>query len=208
MKTLICSDIHLTGLFDESKYIYLRELFSIFDKIIINGDFWDGYEIRFEKFTKTRWSDLFELLLSKDTIYIYGNHDKEGWTKRPELFSVSQHASYDLVVGKTTLHIEHGHRFAPSFDITWPKLSYVLSSIISSKRLGLGNELKGWENMQMKKYAKEHMSTNQILVCGHSHIPENSPKKHYINTGFIDNGIASYISINGTSIKLITETYG
>lgn len=208
MKTLICSDIHLAGSFDETKYTYLHSLFSAYDRIIINGDFWDGYEIRFEKFVRTRWSQLFELLRSKHTIYIYGNHDKAKWTKRPVLFSVEQYDSYSLQVGKVELLIEHGHRFAPSFDITWPKLSYVLSSIVSSKRFRFGNELRGWENMQMKRFAKENVQINQILVCGHSHIPEYNPKLRYMNTGFIENGIASYVSINGTAIKLVTETYG
>ncbi len=207
MKTLICSDIHLTGTFDEGKYQYLTTLFSRFDSIIINGDFWDGYEIRFEKFARSRWNELFGLMREKNTIYIYGNHDKESWTKRPDLFSKSQYDSYVLQVGKIVLTIEHGHRLSPSFDITWPKLTYVLSSIISSKRFRLGNELKGWENMQMKKYAREHLAANEMLVCGHSHIPEYSPKSRYMNTGFIDHGIASYVAISGTSIKLITETY-
>lgn len=208
MKTIICSDLHLAGDFDATKFEYLKDLFSDCDQLIINGDFWDGYEIRFEKFVKTPWSRLFPIMLAKNTVYIYGNHDKADWNIRPELFSTSQFSSYTLQVGKVELLIEHGHQFSPSFDITWPKLSYVLSSIVSSKRFRLGNELKGWENMQMKKYAKENLHANQLLVCGHSHIPENNRAHHYLNTGFIENGIASYIAIVGTSIKLVTETYG
>ncbi len=207
MKTLIFSDTHLTSQFDAAKFSFLVNLFKRYDQLIVNGDFWDGYEVRFNKFIHSRWKDLFPYMKNK-TIYIYGNHDRHEWTKQPELFSMAQYDRYSLQVGKKELIIEHGHKMAPSFDISYPKLSYVLSSFLSSRRFQFGRELRGWENMKMKRYAAEHLTANQILVCGHSHIPENNRKERYINTGTIDYGIATYISIIGAKITFTTQTYG
>lgn len=208
MKILILSDTHLTATFDEVKFSYLYSLFSKFDQIILNGDFWDGYETTFVKFIRSKWRDLFPLMVEKKTIYLYGNHDKKEWTKNPNLFSIQQFEQYLLPVGRKELRIEHGHKLSPSFDISYPKLSYLLSTFFSSKHFPFGRSLRGWENMRMKLFAKENLRENQILVCGHSHIVEHNRKERYINTGLIDFGVASYLSINDSKIKLVTETFG
>jgi predicted phosphodiesterase len=163
--------------------------------------------VRFSTFIQSQWKDLFPYMREK-TIYLYGNHDRREWTKNPELFSREQHDSYILGVGKKELMIEHGHKISPSFDISYPKLSYVLSSFFSSRHFPFGRELRGYENIQMKKYVKEHLTQNQILVCGHSHIAENNKKQRYINTGLIDNGIATYLSVDENKLTFTSETYG
>lgn len=207
MKTLIFSDTHLTPVFDKIRFDYLQSLFQKYDQIIINGDFWDGYETTFAKFIRSQWKDLFPLLLEKNTIYLWGNHDKPKWTTDPNMFSVAQYDAYTLTVGKLTLHIEHGHRLAPSFDISYPKFSYFLSSLFSSRRFQFGRKLRGWENMQMKQYGLTKLNNDEILVCGHSHIAEYSKRNRYINTGLIDYGIANYLVVIGQKISFITETY-
>ncbi|MEP7167026.1 MAG: metallophosphoesterase family protein [Candidatus Woesebacteria bacterium] len=207
MKTLIFSDTHLTTHFDSVKFDFLKDLFRHYDRIIMNGDFWDGYEVTFARFAKSDWRGLFPYMREK-TIYIYGNHDRPEWTTHPELFSRAQYDRYTIQVGKKELVIEHGHKIAPSFDISYPKISYILSLFFSSRRFQFGNKLRGWENMQMKKYAQSHLTSNQILVCGHSHIAENSRKQGYINTGMIDYGIATYLSVDGEKMTLVTQTYG
>jgi predicted phosphodiesterase len=207
MRTLIFSDTHLTSQFDTIKFSFLVGLFKKYDQLIMNGDFWDGYEVRFSTFIQSQWKDLFPYMREK-TIYLYGNHDRREWTKNPELFSREQHDSYILGVGKKELMIEHGHKISPSFDISYPKLSYVLSSFFSSRHFPFGRELRGYENIQMKKYVKEHLTQNQILVCGHSHIAENNKKQRYINTGLIDNGIATYLSVDENKLTFTSETYG
>lgn len=207
MKTLIFSDTHLTASFDKVRFDYLKHLFQKFDQIIINGDFWDGYETTFEKFARSQWKDLFPILLAKRTVYIWGNHDKPQWTKDPSIFSIAQYDAYTLPVGKQELHIEHGHRLAPSFDISYPKFSYFLSALFSSRRFQFGRKLRGWENMQMKQFGMKNLAQNQILVCGHSHIAENNKKLRYLNTGLIDYGIANYLSIQNGKISFVTETY-
>jgi predicted phosphodiesterase len=208
MKTIIFSDTHLTSVFDEPKFHYLKKLFTSCDRLIVNGDFWDGYETTFQKFSNSKWNQLFPLMIEKKAVFLYGNHDKKEWTKNPTVFSTKQADSISLTVGKETLVVEHGHRLSPSFDISYPKLSVMLSTFFSSKRLQFGRKLHGWENMQMKHFAKRELKRNQILVCGHSHIAEYNPKDKYINTGVIDFGVASYLRIVDQEISLVMETYG
>ncbi len=208
MKTIICSDIHLTAVFEEAKYAYLEKLFSSCDQLIINGDFWDGYETTFTKFSRSAWKELFPLMKQKNAIYLYGNHDKEEWTKDATLFSMKQVDVYTIQAGKAVLHIEHGHRIAPSFDMMYPKLANFLSTFFSGRRFRFAYGLRAWENIQMKQYAANQLPENQILVCGHSHIAEFNKKRRFINLGAIDSGIASYVLISGSNIKLVLETYG
>ena len=61
-------------------------------------------------------------------------------------------------------------------------------------------------NKKYKKFVKKFIPSGEFLVCGHSHSPEASPEKRYINTGFINYGFSSYLQING-KISLIKETY-
>jgi predicted MPP superfamily phosphohydrolase len=88
MQTLIFSDTHLTKGFNRKKYEFLREIIEPVDRVIINGDFWDGYLTSFDKFVNSEWQKLFPLLKEKQTIYLYGNHDKTKWCdSRVNLFS-------------------------------------------------------------------------------------------------------------------------
>ncbi|KUK82735.1 MAG: Metallo-dependent phosphatase, partial [Microgenomates bacterium 39_6] len=77
MKTLIFSDTHLTDRLDPKKMAFLKKIINKADQVIINGDFWDGAFISFDQFLSSPWQELFSLLKKKQTIYIYGNHDKK-----------------------------------------------------------------------------------------------------------------------------------
>ncbi len=96
MKKLIISDTHLTN-FNKRQFIFLQDLISSVDQVIINGDFWDSWCVSFEKFVNSKWQDLFDLLLEKNTIYIYGNHDpKDLNDERTSLFAVKSCDSYQF----------------------------------------------------------------------------------------------------------------
>ncbi len=56
------------------------------------------------------------------------------------------------------------------------------------------------------KFAAE-LPDNQILVAGHTHAPEFSPEKRYINTGFINFGLAYYLNIQNRKYTLECERY-
>jgi len=67
----VISDTHLTNKFNENKFNKLRSIIESSDKIVLNGDFWDGYATDFEDFYNSKWSALFPLLKSKKTIYLF-----------------------------------------------------------------------------------------------------------------------------------------
>ena len=110
MKTLVISDTHLDTTFDEKKYAFLRSIIERADRVILNGDFWEGITISFDDFIKSEWKSLFPLLKQKQTIYLYGNHDRKEYNdERVQLFSAAQGDSHILKEENTTYHIQHGH---------------------------------------------------------------------------------------------------
>ncbi len=50
MKTLIFSDTHLTNKPDPKRMAFLKKIINEADRVIINGDFWDGVFISFDQF--------------------------------------------------------------------------------------------------------------------------------------------------------------
>src|SRR5690554_1878720 len=109
MSLLIISDIHLGKRFDKNKFNYLKNLFSKYDEIILNGDFWDYYSVSFDDFVNSEWNKLFPVMEDK-TIYIYGNHDQEKWVdSRVKLFSKKQTNKHELIIKDKRYILIHGH---------------------------------------------------------------------------------------------------
>jgi len=50
-------------------------------------------------------------------------------------------------------------------------------------------------NDKMRSEANK-LNDNQVLVCGHSHVPTFELQNRYINEGFIDFGMAYYLEID------------
>ena len=73
MKTIIFSDTHIGKRCDRRRFEYLKKIISDADRVIINGDFRD-HVVKSDKFMNSKWKELFPLLKSKKTIFIYGNH--------------------------------------------------------------------------------------------------------------------------------------
>ncbi|OGK45500.1 hypothetical protein A3B40_00595 [Candidatus Roizmanbacteria bacterium RIFCSPLOWO2_01_FULL_37_16] len=59
----------------------------------------------------------------------------------------------------------------------------------------------------MKRINKKNSNKNEILVCGHSHWAEIDLKSQFINTGFIENGVAKYLLIDDEKIIPKEEWY-
>jgi len=176
MQTLIFSDVHLTDQFDEKKFVFLKRLISSVDKVIINGDFWDGYAVSFDAFLKSRWNKLFTLLRKNKAIYIFGNHDQKRFSdNRVSAFSIKQVNQYCLKTKKYTLIIEHGNRILPFYDenteIKTPLLVKIFFRILEKiliKTTGkfffnfpLGSKL----NEKMKRGFQKEFKNGEILVC-------------------------------------------
>lgn len=219
MKTLIFSDTHLTHKFDKKQFQYLKKIIEPVDRVIINGDFWDSYISNFDKFVTSKWKDnLFPLLKSKDTIYLPGNHDpKELLDKRVTLFCTSSPSALKVKVGKYTLVIEHGDRVAPDIDQTISWIINPITSRFASFYFAIGLKLlkkrflyaKHFYTIHntAKEWAKDNMKSNEIFVCGHSHISEYNINEKFINTGMIRAGYAQYLLINGEKMQFTDETY-
>lgn len=114
---LILADTHLTHRFKPVLYRQLVKIISKHDRVILNGDFWDGYQTTFEKFVNSEWQQLFPLLKKKKTVYVEGNHDPFTFADaRLTLFAGKQVEEFAFKSGNRTFHVEHGHRIGPGFS--------------------------------------------------------------------------------------------
>ena len=212
---LIFSDTHLTQLPNKAKLAFLLRVIERADRVIINGDFWDGYVTTAEKFvTAAFWKPLFKILKAKKALYLYGNHDSEKVAKKSaHVFSETSQKMYELKIHNQLFHIEHGNRIAPETDeirkIPRPLL------IIGSFLDGLGTRLGGnyflrfykkW-NDEMKEWQKHNLEADTYLICGHSHLAEFNSATHFVNSGSIRGGLGTYILIENGVPRLVTEYY-
>ncbi|MCR4326703.1 MAG: metallophosphatase family protein [Candidatus Roizmanbacteria bacterium] len=218
MNITIISDTHLSHRFDVRKYKYLVSILASADRVIINGDFWDGYLTSFDQFVTSPWKKLFPLLKKKKALYLFGNHDKREYSDtRIRLFCTQAHTEMKLDFGRYRLHIEHGDRVVPLIDsyIPWVQRHAFLTRIAQNyERVGLsilGTRFLLLEytkhNNRMKEYARTSIPHNAILLCGHSHLPELSLSKRFANSGFINHGYGSYLRIDKDELSLIREQY-
>lgn len=216
MKTLIVSDLHLTEKYDEKLSVFLQKLFESCDRVIMNGDFWDGERTYFDRFISSRWQVLFPILKKKKTIYIYGNHDLEKYNdSRMSLFSEEQKHFHIYKEKGYSCHIEHGHLLFRTLDIALHlprKLLFFLSAIVQPiesflvNNGSLHNHIIRYSNIVMKKRAKTKQS-GMWYVCGHTHYAELDRPNLYANSGFIQHGKASYLIATTEGLSLHTEWY-
>lgn len=221
MTTLVISDMHLTDKFDERKFKFLSDLFDKYDKIIINGDFWDSYSTDFEKFIKSDWAKLFPILKSKNTVYIYGNHDIKSKSKveKLRLFSDMQTQDFEMVCGDKKFIFMHGHDFFKKRS-TYEKESGIYKKFrLNDMSLKVEKFLLGKFgshtfdvvtrklNRKMKKYARENLADLEYLIVGHTHYAEIDEKNKFLNSGFVRNGVAQYLVIDGEKVVLKKGRY-
>ncbi|OGK23395.1 hypothetical protein A3A46_03035 [Candidatus Roizmanbacteria bacterium RIFCSPLOWO2_01_FULL_37_13] len=211
MKILVFSDSHLTDKFEEKKFYFLKKIIRQSDFVIINGDFWDGYLTTFNRFISSNWSKLFPLLKSKKTIYIYGNHDRESYIDRNvSQFSDLQTHAYRLQLNGTSFIFEHGHRLYPAIDEKLPRsLNKILTIAVGSilENVSLLQLMLKRVNRIIKKKVKKELGIKEMFVCGHSHYAEFDLKNRFINTGFIENGLAQYLIIDKNKLFPKEEWY-
>lgn len=219
MKLLVISDTHLSLPFDIEKYHLLKRIISKSDQVIINGDFWEGFLLTFDEFFNSKWSKLFPLLKEKNTVYIFGNHDKKKYsdTEKIKEFSTIQTDRYVYKKDGKTYVFEHGDRFMPfekkEINIKDPKVKKQLrrSNKIEKtvvKLFGSSYQrLFKIFNIILRKRARRELENNELFFCGHTHIHEINHKNKFYNTGMIKHGLAQYIYIENGEIISMNERY-
>ena len=216
MKIVIISDTHLSSRVYRKKYYYLKSIIEEADKVIIAGDFWDGFLTNFDKFTRSKWRLLFPLLLEKETVYLFGNHDRAEWCDdRVSLFSVEHGMNITLETPDQTYFITHGHIVFTSMEDRFPVLNHSIplrlgSSLDVIHKLVWGRRFLRHDsdiNQPMADWVAKNLPSPQILVTGHSHYPEIDLKQRFINTGFIGLGYGNYIIIDDNGPRIVRERY-
>jgi len=216
MKTLIFSDTHLTHAFDPAQYDFLKKIISESDRVIINGDFWDGYLTTFDAFTSSPWKKLFPLLRRKQTIYVYGNHDRKRYAdERVGLFSVKQTNRVVLKTPRFTYLVEHGNKASPGADAQFrlsrrllrplTAIGHKIESFITRNHL---SPLHFWGSMLNIIIKSRKRSADTFYVCGHTHFAELDTPRRFGNTGFVLYGLGQYLLLDGKGrLTLHTEWY-
>lgn len=221
MQTLIFSDTHLHPYYEPRKADFLVKIINEADRVIINGDFWDGDLWSFDDFIKSPWNKLFPVLKAKNAIYIYGNHDPiEKADERVNLFSSSQELTLKLKYGKRTFIVTHGDQYDLTFHNWFEK---GLGNFLAHFKpflygLMLGEEIlmRFWDDrisqkklQRFNEEIKQQMTSKDVpntwLVCGHTHSAELDLKKQFVNSGFIRAGVGQYLTINETGFILLHE---
>jgi len=222
MKTLVFSDTHLTVKFNQKQYNKLVTLIDSVDRVIINGDFWEGLYISFEQFLKSEWSNLFHLLKSKEAVYIYGDHDNKKLSdNRVYKFCGVATNEYLLKTQNTNFYFTHGEKFLfpkqKKGKERWrkaQKIAFKVETItgrciqlIVFTLFGPNFFPKIFNKMDVKTRLKITKKDN-LLVCGHSHTPQYNKKLNFVDTGFFNYGWANYMIIEANgSFKLKQEKY-
>lgn len=232
ISTIIISDLHIGERVNKKRKKAFLETFKKYDRIILNGDFLDDFW-DYSKTMDSKWKPVFELLKTKETIYLFGNHDRDSAALRNATanFIDSYHDEYLLAVADKELVIRHGHRIYPRPDgviynnpknilqkfIKWvvKRIWSVLYPVILITRFSIEKYpktlayLQRWfvkpQNQRMKKYAKKNLEPHQILVCGHSHFAEFTPEKQFINEGANSYNRIEYLSIRDEKMELVVK---
>ncbi|GAB4218741.1 MAG: hypothetical protein Fur009_1280 [Candidatus Microgenomates bacterium] len=226
MLYLIISDLHLKYFDLNNKINYLKNLFSSFENIIIVGDLFEGYYWSFQETVK-KFYFLFEILKSKNSIYLLGNHDEivEKDIDLAKIFFKFVGYEYFLKLDNNKkILLFHSHKIFPAID-SYLKTRYLPKYITSfflnligyykkhkqraefylnNKNVLIENDTK----KLLKKIDKKFPNRDFWIITGHTHNPVILKEKKYANCGFVDFGFSSYIVINDKGdIKLYCENY-
>ena len=216
MKILVFSDTHLFLPFDQQKFDFLYQIISKADRVIINGDFFDGYMTNFNDFVNSKWSQLFPLLKDKKTVYVYGNHDRKRLSdRRVNFFSVTQADRYSMIIDNKKYIFEHGHKTRITLDVTYDFDYRILkiALMIGHFFRGIFTKIFGkyfiilrfaYRNNNSKKYINKYyqLKNNETYIIGHNHYGEVDDINHFASSGMILYGFYQYLIIYDHNITL------
>lgn len=219
MKTLVFSDTHL-GRYDGDKDRFLRELISNYERIIINGDFYDSWSVEFAQFVNNEYPQLISLLKNKETIYILGNHDsiEKVDARLIEDFSIYYGDQYEISIGNELFHFEHGHKFVDTMDNLLYKVYFSLIDLLPKflrrtlyKFSMLGYRLfperigRARVGIKRNRIIKKVKPRDKYYVVGDTHVAEHDKECKFINTGCILGNHTSYITIDSKGAPTLVK---
>lgn len=215
-KVTILSDCHLHE-FNELQYSRLIKTISDCDQLIINGDFWFDKKTTFDSFINSEWQRLFPLMKSKNTLYLFGNHDMPKLSdQRINLFSEAAGFELKLMAGKLSFHIEHGHLLSTGvvkavltlFE-NHPKLLGIVTAplgLIGDRALNTNGTKSPFKRKINREYKQKRLTVSRLtdyFVMGHTHVAEFDEQNKYINLGRTHHGEFSYVTIYNNAIDLV-----
>lgn len=220
MNILVFSDTHFGKKLQPKRLQQLLDLIEQADKVIINGDFWDGYLIQFEDFLNSGWQALFEPLKQKQAVYVVGNHDRfaelsDGWKR----FATQLTQRYDFSLGGREFCCLHGQTIFPALDFRlkigmpkswswwlWRQVT-ILDGLLSDLGVWLfGRRFFTFTRAQhriMKRWRRQNLHALQTLLCGHSHYAEADEANGFYNTGVFDHGLTQHLWVTETGVELV-----
>jgi UDP-2,3-diacylglucosamine pyrophosphatase LpxH len=165
----------------------------------------------------SKWQLLFPLLKARDTVYVFGNHDRQEWTdQRVNQFSVCQRKGICIQNGTKHLLVTHGDAIIPVYEDfipgrslrflcsrTWIRLEAIGIRLVGKRFSRVGAAT----NATLKTFAKQRLDEDEILVCGHSHLSEYDLDSNFINLGLHRQGLGQYLMVDDHAIELLEETY-
>lgn len=204
---------------EEKKYVFLESIIKNADQVIINGDFWDSDHCTIDEFMVSGWNTLFPLLLKKNAIYLYGNHDaKAACNEKTSQFSIEQKDNHIVRSNGLTFYIEHGHRLDPYVDrkrhtrkMNFVEYLYNKAESLGYKLFGyyskyfFPDKLHGW--LIFREFAKSNYEKGKLFVFGHVHMARDERKNGLIVLGDIKNGYGSYLTITDSTVELKKVRY-
>ncbi|MFO0703133.1 MAG: metallophosphoesterase family protein [Patescibacteria group bacterium] len=221
MSLAVISDTHLTDRFYPNKFNKLKSIIENADTVVLNGDFWDGYRVDFDKFYKSKWNGLFPLLKSKKAIYIYGNHDKESFSdeRRNEFCSIAA-KRYTLNYAGKDITFEHGDEYVWKVDrmlgLERPnRIVNLITEFFQAEMIKIfGVVAFGWlfgkMNNQIKSALRKmsEVNENAVYFFGHVHVAEVDMDNKFVNSGIFNYGYAQYVLVDKSgTIKPMNERY-
>jgi UDP-2,3-diacylglucosamine pyrophosphatase LpxH len=214
MKRLIVSDTHIG-----SRFCRKDELLSLlknknYDQLILNGDIIEFLKV--PSFAPIVVEIARNIDLTKEIIYIIGNHDisLSGFIGK-QFKNVKFMKEYSFEEGGRKFRIEHGDKYDKGI-VHQRILMKIISSFQDALELIFGWNLATWYaelkfNKRKIKRLWEIMELNNdvdVLIVGHTHVPEvliwideEEEIKTYVNTGdWISH--ATYVEIDDGVIRL------
>lgn len=228
-KTLIVSDTHLGCKFNNKEYFLLLLKDEKFDRLIINGDFIDGWRINKHGLKYLDETDLkiFKKILSiskhRDVIIIKGNHDDfmtefldtcvgniticDHFIENGVLFVHGDCFDSFTVLGNGFLAKigDIGYNILLRLNWVFKLRKYSLSKMIKRKVKKVTTFIGKFEDAACMM---AHEKCCHTVVCGHIHTPEDKELLvkdktiRYLNSGDWQEG-HSYIVLEGNKLELV-----